>query len=112
MIAFPAATGGAGRFSTQLMEITAPRMVCKGGAEGLECVGIVEEGLGIAIKSEDGASRPLAPAMLALLDHLGLLKVTADPALEALARPVMRNAAGLEVGVIEAELKIAAPAAL
>jgi L-asparaginase II len=42
----------------------------KGGAEGLLCAAD-RTGLGVALKCEDGASRPLAPALAAFLEPLG-----------------------------------------
>ena len=110
MIAFPSASGGAGRFSTQLMERAAPSVVAKGGAEGLECSGVVESGVGVAVKCEDGASRAAGPAMLAVLEHLGALPQAARAGLETMRSPLLHNAAGLEVGAIEVELEIAASA--
>ena len=109
MTAHPFAIGGAGRFSTQLMECLGTRVVSKGGAEGLECAGLTESGVGIALKCEDGASRAMAPAMLAVLEQLGALPKDSRPELEALRRPLLRNSAGLEVGAIEAEMRAAVP---
>jgi L-asparaginase II len=109
MIAFPAATGGVGRFSTQLMECATPNLVAKGGAEGLESAGVVDRGIGVAVKCEDGASRAGGPAMVAVLDSLRALPGS-SPTLESLRRPLLHNAAGLEVGRIEVEFKVAAPA--
>jgi L-asparaginase II len=43
--------------------------VAKGGAEGLLCAS--RNGLGVALKAEDGAQRPLRPALAAFLDGLG-----------------------------------------
>jgi L-asparaginase II len=42
----------------------------KGGAEGLLCAG-TDDGLGIALKSTDGSSRPHEPALAAFLGPLG-----------------------------------------
>ncbi|HET7225614.1 MAG TPA: asparaginase [Candidatus Eisenbacteria bacterium] len=111
MMRFPAATGGAGRFSTALMEATPGRLVAKGGAEGLECVGVPANALGLAIKCEDGAARGVGPATVAALEALGLLRAAERTALETFARPVVTNHAGLEVGAIEAAVSVAAGAA-
>jgi L-asparaginase II len=43
--------------------------IAKGGAEGLLCA--ARGGLGVALKVEDGSSRPVAPALAALLERLG-----------------------------------------
>jgi L-asparaginase II len=49
----------------------APGWLAKGGAEGLLCAAS-SDGLGVALKTEDGASRPHAPALAAFLGALGL----------------------------------------
>ncbi len=109
MRAHPWAVGGTARFSSALME-AAPHLVSKGGAEGLECVGWPERGLGLAVKCEDGANRAVPPAVIALLEHLGALDAAARAKLEPWARPPLHNAAGLEVGTLRAELRAPVPA--
>jgi len=42
----------------------------KGGAEGLLCAGS-RDGLAVALKAEDGAFRPLGPALAHFLEPLG-----------------------------------------
>ena len=109
MQSFPQATGGKARFSTALMEAGERRLVAKGGAEGLECIGVPGRGLGLAIKVEDGATRAVAPAVIALLETLDLLPA---PVLESLAAwrcPPFHNAAGLEVGHLEPVVRVSAP---
>jgi L-asparaginase II len=110
MSAHPRATGGEGRFSTLLMERTAGRLVAKGGAEGLECVGVPERGLVLAIKCEDGASRGVGPATLALLEQLGDLAPAELSALAETRRPIVHNHAGMEVGSLEPVVRVLAPA--
>jgi L-asparaginase II len=110
MTTYPAATGGAARFSTQLMEATRGRILAKGGAEGLECAGIPGRGLGLALKSLDGSSRALAPAILALLEHLGELGEVELERLAGSRRPILRNHAGREVGHLEAVVRSPMPA--
>src|SRR4051812_11619312 len=46
-----------------------PGWVAKGGAEGLMCA--AGEGIGVAVKAEDGAARALRPALAAFLGRLG-----------------------------------------
>ena len=55
---------------TNLMQ-TMSGWTAKGGAEGLLCAA-GPDGLGLALKSEDGAQRALRPALGAFLDMLGL----------------------------------------
>lgn len=67
MRARPELVRGDGWPDTELMRLGG--WVAKGGAEGLLCA--AREGLGVALKSEDGAQRPLGPALAALLERLG-----------------------------------------
>ena len=101
----PQAVGGKGRLSTTLMEAGNGRWVAKGGAEGLECVGLPARGLGIALKCEDGQSRGLAPALVALLAELGEVGPADLERLREMRRPVVRTCAGTEVGFIEASIR-------
>jgi L-asparaginase II len=48
-----------------------PGWIAKGGAEGLLCAASAD-GLGVALKSEDGNGRALGPAAAAFLSRLGL----------------------------------------
>jgi len=109
MSSYPQAAGGAGRSSTHLMEITRGRVIAKGGAEGLECMGIPGRGLGVAVKCVDGAGRAVAPAAIALLEHMGLLSESERSRLATLRAPVLRNHAGLEVGRLEAIVEALSP---
>lgn len=110
MCAFPWAVAGQGRLSTLLMEATGGRLVAKGGAEGLECVGVPGRRLGMALKCEDGQARGIAPATLALLEQLGEMSEGELTRLAASRRPVITNHAGLEVGALEAVVKVLAAA--
>lgn len=105
MTSFPRAVEGAGRTSTVIMEATSGRLVAKGGAEGLLLVALTDRGHGVAIKCEDGATRAIAPAALAVLERLGALPPAEDAALAVLGRPRVTNVVGLDVGSIEAELR-------
>ena len=85
------------------------RLVAKGGAEGLECVGLPERGLGIALKCEDGQARAVGPALMGLLDHLEGLTMDDVAKLADLRRPVIRNYVGNEVGSLTAEVRVLEP---
>jgi L-asparaginase II len=91
MRARPDLVGGPDGADFLLMR-AAPGWVAKGGAEGLLCAA-GPDGLGVAIKSEDGASRPHAPALTAFLDTLGV-------AVPSLAEVPVTNSRGERVGAV------------
>lgn len=70
MSACPELVRGPGAADTVLMQAHAG-WIAKGGAEGLLCAAS-PDGLGIALKVEDGSGRPVAVALGALLERLGL----------------------------------------
>jgi L-asparaginase II len=82
---------GEGAADTRLMQLR-PRWVAKGGAEGLFCAAD-GQGMGVALKVEDGAGRATGPALAAFLD---------GP--EELAATPIRNSRGELVGEIFANL--------
>ncbi len=68
MRAHPELIRGRDAADTELMRLD-DGWVAKGGAEGLLCA--ARDGLGIALKVEDGAQRPLRSALAAFLGQLG-----------------------------------------
>jgi L-asparaginase II len=68
MRANPDLIRGPGAADTEIMRLR-DGWVAKGGAEGLLCA--ARDGLGIALKVEDGAQRPIRPALAAFLTGLG-----------------------------------------
>lgn len=71
MVHHPELIGGEGRFDTELMRLTQGELVSKSGAEGIQCVGKVGEGMGLAIKANDGSSRSKYATALYLLQQMG-----------------------------------------
>ena len=106
MTAHPENVASEGRIDTILMRVLRGRVVTKAGAEGMHAVGLLGRGVGIAIKISDGTRRALGPAVVAVLDRLGLLDAPERAALRTQAELRLRNFAGLEVGAIRANLKL------
>ena len=79
---------------TELMRL-GDGWVAKGGAEGLLCAG--RDGLGVALKSADGAQRPLAAALALFLGLLGFDTGADDVRVE--------NSRGEVVGAIRARVR-------
>jgi L-asparaginase II len=100
MLEHPALVAGEGRFDTDLMRAADGGVVSKGGAEGLQCVGVPGAGAGIAVKVHDGAHRAVGPATVAFLVAEGWLGEEAALALAHWAEPVVHNHRGLEVGEV------------
>lgn len=104
MNAHPGMVRGMGGFDTVLMESLPGLLASKGGAEGCQCVGVLGQGLGVAVKVEDGAARSLAPLMLAALGRFGILPEAMPPALAPLLRPAVLNTRGEVVGDVRVTL--------
>ncbi|HHP7230639.1 MAG TPA: asparaginase [Xenococcaceae cyanobacterium] len=71
MTYYPRMIGGDGAFDTELMRITEGEIVSKSGAEGIQCIGKVGEGMGLAIKVADGAKRAKYAVAVQLLKQMG-----------------------------------------
>ena len=96
MLAHPELVAGVGRFDTTLMALGHGQVVSKGGAEGIQCLSRVGEGMGVAIKVEDGAGRAKHAVALHVLEQLGWLTPTT---LEELAQAFLRPAPHLQLEV-------------
>ncbi|MEY3929628.1 MAG: hypothetical protein RLZZ516_1338 [Cyanobacteriota bacterium] len=70
MLAHPELVAGEGRFDTAVMRGGHGQVLSKGGAEGIQCLTRVGEGLGLAIKVEDGSSRAKHAVALHLMRQL------------------------------------------
>lgn len=99
----PALVAGTGRLDSAVMQ-AAPSIALKGGAEGFHVAILPEQGLGLAVKVDDGAKRGAELVILAVLDRLGVLDDAAKAALAEWMEPPVRNVAGAVVGKMRAVL--------
>lgn len=67
----PALVAAEGAFDTELMQLSQGELVSKAGAEGIQCIGRVGEGMGLAIKVMDGAKRAKYATAIHLLKQMG-----------------------------------------
>ena len=67
----PVLVAGEGHFDTEVMRSSEGELVSKAGAGGVQCIGRVGEGMGLAIKVMDGAKRAKYAAAIHLLTQLG-----------------------------------------
>ena len=95
--------GGTDRFDSLVVEETEGRVISKIGAEGVHTVVVFDQGIGFAIKVEDGATRAQYPAVLRMLGYLGALPERMSPRLAEYARTRIRNTRGEVVGELFAE---------
>ena len=96
MLAHPDLVAGDGRFDTELMRRSHGQVLSKGGAEGIQCLSRVGEGLGVAIKVEDGSRRAKQAVALHLLRQLEWLMPTG---LDELDEQVLQINAGVTLEV-------------
>jgi L-asparaginase II len=96
----PFLIGGTDRFDSVLIEETDGRVVAKIGAEGVHSVGVPEQGIGFAVKVEDGAQRAQFPAVIRVLQLFDALPETLPPRLEEYFRRPVRNTRGETVGEV------------
>ncbi len=100
MAAAPVMVSGTGTFNSRALELAGRRAVIKGGAEGVYAGALLDRGLGIALKVDDGAGRGAELAMAALLKALGAFDATATQELAEFLEPKVLNRAGLVAGVL------------
>jgi L-asparaginase II len=116
MAAHPEMVAGRhGRLDTDLMQVTAGRLIAKAGAEAVYCLaqqsGAAQPGLGLAIKLLDGdeGGRARNPAVMGLLHAAGLLTPVEAQALAAYAETPVTNRRGDVVGVVRSTVRLHPP---
>ncbi|WP_348524763.1 asparaginase [Paracoccus marinaquae] len=97
MRAHPELVAGEGRACTVLMRAMRGSAAVKTGAEGVFVAILPDQGLGVAVKITDGATRASEAAITAILLHLGALEA-ADPAVSRFLTGPIRNWRGLVTG--------------
>jgi len=102
MRAHPWLVAGSKRVDTQLMQDPAFNGIAKVGAEAVYGMALPDCGLGVVVKIDDGAERAAGVAAAAVLHKMGLLGDADLERLQAVARPIISNWAGVDIGVIEA----------
>ena len=101
MVTHPALVAGEGRACTGLMRAAKGRAAVKTGAEGVFVAILPEQGLGVALKVNDGTTRASEAAIAAILVGLGVLEEN-DPEVQRLANAPLINRRGMTVGSVRA----------
>lgn len=89
---------GKDRLCTELMQLLAPKVLVKVGAEGCYTACIPEQGLGVALKMDDGHDRGARVALGAVLQTLGVIDANIVVELEEYLKPELTNSRGEPVG--------------
>lgn len=93
IVRHPELIAGEGRPCTEMMRAFPDRVITKVGAEGVYSAVLLHEGLGVALKVEDGHAFAAALAMASVLAHFGL-----TPQPDALVSRINYNTRGEPVG--------------
>jgi len=96
----PFYVGGTDRFDTRLMSWLGARAFTKTGAEGVFCAALPEQGLGVAVKVDDGAGRASEITIAALIRRFLALDEREAEKMAAFTNPDLRNWRGLLVGAM------------
>ena len=101
--AAPFMVGGSGRFDSRVMQRLGERACIKVGAEGVYCAALPEQGLGVAIKIDDGNNaRAAEVVMAAVLEACVRLDDDEAAFMRAFSAPRLVNWNGIEVGGLRA----------
>ncbi|HWZ28399.1 MAG TPA: asparaginase, partial [Gemmatimonadales bacterium] len=95
MLRHPELIAGEGRPCTEIMRAHPGRVITKIGADGVYSALLVQEGLGVTIKIEDGFGPASVIAIVKVLEELGL-----NPFPETLREKPMTNSRGEVVGAL------------
>ncbi|ATW23675.1 asparaginase [Candidatus Formimonas warabiya] len=96
----PEMSSGTGRLCARIMTAAKGKILAKLGAEAVYCLGLPRLGLGVAVKIEDGADRPIAPAVIEVIKQLDILSAEELANLADLHHPKITNHRDIVVGSI------------
>ncbi|GKU82165.1 asparaginase [Niallia sp. NCCP-28] len=103
MTQHPEMVAGTNRFDTDIMKAYNKQIVAKIGAEAVQCLGLVEKGIGIAIKVEDGSTRAVHVASMEVLNQLGMKDDHIFDDLSKYVHAPVYNARKEAIGAIKAD---------
>ncbi len=102
----PEMISGTDGFCTRLMQVGAGCLVAKGGAAGVYCLGLVDQGIGITVKCEDGSSRGREPVVVEILSQLGYLSPEQVEELKDFHHPQNINHRGEKCGEVRPVIEL------
>ena len=102
MTQYPDLVAGEGCFDSELIKRGHNQIISKGGSEGIQCIGLLGEGIGLSIKVEDGSKRAKHAVAINILRQLEWITPSA---IEELDEIILQKKPGIYIEV-EGELKI------
>ena len=102
MTSHPDLIAGEGYFDSELIKRGHNKIISKGGSEGIQCVGLLGEGIGLSIKVEDGSKRAKHAVAIHLLRQLEWITPSA---IEELNEIILQKKSGVHIEV-EGQLKV------
>ncbi|KXZ39906.1 asparaginase [Alkalithermobacter thermoalcaliphilus JW-YL-7 = DSM 7308] len=106
MTKYPFYVAGTNRLDTILMQVTNGKVIAKLGAEAIYCVGIVDKGIGICIKIDDGSFRAIDPVIIEVLKQLNILSNTELSKLQFRHMPELKNHRKEVIGVLKPAFRL------
>ncbi len=100
MVSHPEMVAGTNGFCTELMKQTSGKIIAKLGADAVYCVGIVDKGIGLAVKIEDGNVKVLSSVVMEVLHQLDVLTDAEKKALSRFHIQENINSKNFKVGEI------------
>jgi L-asparaginase II len=94
----PFMIAGSGRLGSAIIELSGRRTLVKSGADGVYVAALQEQGLGVALKIDDGNSLAAEVAILSILSHLGGLHADELAQLDGRCRIPISNTRGVVTG--------------
>lgn len=106
MMKHPEMVGGEHRFDTDVMRAFGGKVVAKAGAEGVQCLGVADAGLGIIVKIEDGNARAVSAVAMEVLKHLGIGNDAIYKQLDSYVNTPVLNTRDDKIGRIDVEFEL------
>jgi L-asparaginase II len=108
----PFMVAGSRRFDTDVMQALGTKVFTKTGAEGVYCAALPEQGLGVALKCDDGAGRAAQAVMASVILAFVPLTEEQRKVVAGHADKAITNWNGIETGRLRAVGAVAARAGL
>ncbi len=98
----PDLVAGPGCFDSEIIKRSHNQIISKGGSEGIQCIGLLGEGIGLSIKIEDGSKRAKHAVAIHLLRQLEWITPSA---IEELDEIILQKKPGIYIEV-QGQLKV------